>query len=198
MSGPDRAAECEPDVMPRIYVASLSDYNAGILHGTWLDAAAEPDELWDGINRMLAASPTTARYGDPAEEWAIHDYENFGPVALSEWERIENVAALARGIVRHGRAFAAWWDLDERSDNDGGDIDSQFTDQYLGEYTYLSDYVGDYLEGIGFDLDDMPGVPESIQPYVVIDTEAMARDLVAGGAISTVEANGGVYVFANE
>lgn len=198
MSGPDRAAEREPEAVPRIYVASLSDYNAGILHGTWLDAATEPDELWDSINRMLAASPTTARYGDPAEEWAIHDYENFGPIALSEWGRIEHVATLARGIVRHGNAFAAWWDLDQRSDDDGGDIESQFENQYLGQYTYLSDYVDQYLDDIGFDVDDMPGVPESIQPYVIIDTAAMARDLEAGGAISTVEGDGGVYVFANE
>jgi antirestriction protein len=198
MSGLPEAAEQErgPEAVPRIYVASLSDYNAGILHGTWLDAATEPDELWDGINEMLAASPTTARYGDPAEEWAIHDYENFGPIALSEWERIEHVATLARGIVRHGNAFAAWWDLDQRSDDD--DIESQFENQYLGQYTYLSDYVDQYLDDIGFDVDDMPGVPESIQPYVIIDTAAMARDLEAGGAISTVEADGGVYVFANE
>ncbi len=31
--------EQEPRVQPRIYVASLSDYNAGRLHGQWLDAA---------------------------------------------------------------------------------------------------------------------------------------------------------------
>jgi|GEM_PF-6178432 len=54
---------------------------------------------------MLAASPTTARYGEPAEEWAIHDYEGFGLVALSEWERVERVADLARGVVRHSEAF---------------------------------------------------------------------------------------------
>ena len=47
---------------PRIYVASLSDYNAGILHGVWLDAAQEPDELQAHIDLMLptAASTSTA------------------------------------------------------------------------------------------------------------------------------------------
>ena len=35
---------------PRIYVASLSDYNAGRLHGVWIDAAEELDEIWSQIN----------------------------------------------------------------------------------------------------------------------------------------------------
>jgi hypothetical protein len=56
----------------------LSDYNAGILHGVWIDAVEDADELQEPIDRMLAASPTTRRYGDVAEEWAIHDFEGFG------------------------------------------------------------------------------------------------------------------------
>jgi hypothetical protein len=32
----------KPPTTPRIYVASLADYNAGRLHGSWLDAARNP------------------------------------------------------------------------------------------------------------------------------------------------------------
>jgi antirestriction protein len=60
-------------------VASLSDYNAGRLHGVWLDANREPEELQASINMMLAASDE-----DVAEEFAIHDYEEWGPVHLDE------------------------------------------------------------------------------------------------------------------
>lgn len=55
----------------RIYVASLSDYNAGILHGTWIDFAqlTDLDDLRAAIAAMLATSPTAkAAPGQPAEE----------------------------------------------------------------------------------------------------------------------------------
>ena len=44
----------------RIYVASLSDYNAGILHGTWIDfdQLTDLDDLRAAIATMLATSPT--------------------------------------------------------------------------------------------------------------------------------------------
>ena len=43
------------------------------------------------------------RWGSPspgAEEWAIHDYEGFGPLRLDEFESLENVAKVAAGIAR--------------------------------------------------------------------------------------------------
>ena len=58
----------------RIYVASLSDYNAGILHGTWIDFAqlTDLDDLRAAIAAMLATSPTAkAAPGQPAEEWMM-------------------------------------------------------------------------------------------------------------------------------
>lgn len=61
------------DDTPRIYVASLSDYNAGTLHGTWIDLEPDmsADEIMEQIESMLADS------NEPyAEEWAIHDHED--------------------------------------------------------------------------------------------------------------------------
>ena len=37
---------------PRIYVASLSDYNAGHLHGRWIDADQDPDAIREEIAAM--------------------------------------------------------------------------------------------------------------------------------------------------
>ncbi len=44
------------ELAPRIYVASLSDYNAGRLHGAWLNAAQESADLHADIAAMLAQS----------------------------------------------------------------------------------------------------------------------------------------------
>jgi len=50
-----------------------------------------------------------ARSSSPdAEEWAIHDYEGFGPIRLSEWADLDKVAEIGALIEQHGAAFAAY------------------------------------------------------------------------------------------
>ena len=172
---------------PSIYVASLSDYNAGRLHGAWLDAGRPTEELQAAISEMLAASPEPG-----AEEWAIHDYEGFGGVHLSEFESIDHVAQLALGIAEHGPAFAAWavyvgsagWADHER-----------FRDCYLGRYDSLSDYADDLLDGFGL-FAAVEQAAGSFEPYVRVDAEAFGSDLVLGGDVVAVDApDGGVYLF---
>ena len=52
---------------PYVYIASLSDYNNGTLHGVWIFADQEADDIQEEISEMLAAS------ADPgAEEWATN------------------------------------------------------------------------------------------------------------------------------
>ncbi len=181
---------------PRIYVASLSDYNAGILHGTWLAADLGAEVLHDGIAEMLADSPTTKRYGEVAEEFAIHDFEGFGPVYLGEYESIERVAKLAHGLAEHGEPFGAWWAMETRDDEDWAEMESQYEQQYLGHYSSIEAYGEQMLEDMGVEIDELPGIPESLRPYVKVDVEAWTRDMVLGGDISTTEGSGGgVYVF---
>ena len=88
---------------PYIYVASLSDYNAGRLHGVWLDANRAPEELQASINMMLAASDE-----DVAEEFAIHDYEEWGPVHLDEYTPLDMISRVAKGLAEHGAPFGHW------------------------------------------------------------------------------------------
>src|SRR5436305_12663954 len=89
----ESGSEREPE-RPRVYVASLADYNAGRLHGAWLDGNQEPGELKRQIAAMLARSPEPG-----AEEWAIHDYDGFGAARLDEYESLETIARLAAGIA---------------------------------------------------------------------------------------------------
>ncbi|MFX9180936.1 antirestriction protein ArdA, partial [Acinetobacter baumannii] len=81
---------------PRIYVACLAAYNNGILHGAWLDVTEDACAIWDGIAAMLAKSPVP-----DAEEWAIHDYEGFAGIRISEYEGIERIAELAGFLAEH-------------------------------------------------------------------------------------------------
>jgi len=58
-------------------------YNNGKLHGRWIDATQGESAIRDEIQEMLSESPEPN-----AEEWAIHDYEGFGQIRLSESEDI--------------------------------------------------------------------------------------------------------------
>ncbi len=182
--------EAEPPTEhePRIYVASLSDDNAGRLHGTWIKAWREPDELLGDIQEMLDTAPT---YG--AEEWAVQDYEGFGDIRLGEYESLETVSWYAQGIREHGLAFAAWIAHTGYGPEDGADFD----EAYEGEWSSVEGYVTAYLEDAGLQAGFDAAVPASLAPYARIDVDALARDLVLGGELFTATTPGGsgIWIF---
>jgi antirestriction protein len=150
---------------PRVYVACLAAYNNGRLHGEWINADQSADELHEDVHRMLAASPEPG-----AEEWAIHDYEGFGELRLSEWESFERVSAIAAGIFRHGDAFSAWLSYDESQD--ATDMQA-FEDAYRGEWDSLCAYAENFADDIGlYDAAEKSG-----SHYVRVDIDALERDL---------------------
>jgi antirestriction protein len=150
---------------PRIYVACLAAYNNGRLHGEWIDADQSADELHEDVRQMLAASPEPG-----AEEWAIHDYEGFGELRLSEWESFERVSVIAAGIAEHGEAFASWLSYDESQD--ATDMQA-FEDAYRGEWDSLRAYAENFADEIGlYDAAEKSG-----SSYVVVDIDMLERDL---------------------
>lgn len=107
-----------------------------------------------------------------AEEWAIHDYEGFGNFRLSEFESIDTVARIAKGITEHGSVFSHWIDHVGTSDSDALEA---FDDHYLGTWNGLGDYAEQLLGDLGVDLDNI--VPGWLNPYVSIDYEQLGNDL---------------------
>lgn len=152
---------------PKIYVASLSDYNSGILHGAWIDATQDADDIQEAVNAMLAESPAAKQHGDIAEEWAIHDFD-FGGIKLGESESFETVSTLANLLEKHGEAFAIFWNNGQC--NDASEAGNAFEEAYLGVYDSGVAFVEQWLDDTG-GLDKMP---EDLRPY--FDYEAYARD----------------------
>lgn len=169
---------------PRIYVACLASYNAGILHGAWIDALQDPDDLMDEIRtKVLETSPV-----DGAEEWAIHDYEDFGPIRLSEYVGLEEVSALAKLMVEDGEAFALWYEYGHADGLHPDEWESAFRDAYRGVYDSREDFAREFFEGI-YDI------PEALAPYV--DWDLVGRDLELAGDIWTARSGGFLHVFAS-
>lgn len=186
----DESPEVVRAVVPQIYVASLSDYNAGRLHGAWLEAAKEPAELEEAITAMLATSKEPG-----AEEWAIHDYEGFGSLHLGESESVERVSQLAMGIVDYGPAFAYWASIV----GDDAEELGRFEEAYQGKWPSLRAYAQDILEDHGIEELLDRHVPEGLRPYVRVDAAAFGQDLELSGDIITfgdIGSDGGVHVFS--
>lgn len=184
--------ERDPSVHPQIWIASLADYVDGRLHGAWIDATQEIEDLEQAVMDILARSPTPG-----AEEWAIHDYDGFGTLRLGEYETLEDVSAIAQGIARHGPAFAAWAEVVR----DGGDpldhdLLAAFEDHYIGQHESREAWAEEMCDDLGFSLEVTSSLPTHIQPYVTMDYEGMARDMEVGGEITATECpGGGVWVF---
>ncbi|CAB5601445.1 Antirestriction protein [Pseudomonas putida] len=165
---------------PRIYVADLSAYNSGYLHGVWIDASEEVDAIQEQINAMLAASPVP-----DAEEYAIHDYEGFDGYALGEYAGIDTaheVACFIEEFPAFGGALLAQFSSIEEA-RKAADED------YCGCYESLADYAQELTE-------ETTVIPESLSYY--INYEAMARDMELNGDVFTVEVGyREVHVFWN-
>ncbi|NQE61404.1 antirestriction protein ArdA [Caulobacter sp. RHG1] len=155
---------------PRIYVACLAAYNSGRLHGAWIDVEDDADAVRGAIAAMLRGSPEP-----DAEEWAIHDYEDFGGVQLSEYAAIDAVVAIAVFLRERGGLGALVLA------HVGGDLEAAaeaLDEQYCGVFARLADYLQDLTE-------ETVTIPEALRSY--IDYEAMARDAEINGDFFTVE-----------
>jgi antirestriction protein len=182
----DTAHEQPPRPQPQIYVASLADYNNGRLHGEWLDAARDPADIHADITAMLARS----REPD-AEEFAIHDYDQFGTCRIHEYDAIELVSRIANGIREHGFAFGAWAEVQE------GAVEhlDEFEDAYLGHYASVEAYAEQIAEDLGYNT-AIATLSDSMQCYIRVDTAAMVRDIIHSGNVYVVpDPNGGFWIF---
>lgn len=162
---------------PKVYVACLAAYNNGYLHGAWIDSNQEAEAIQEEIKAMLAQSPIAK-----AEEWAIHDYEGFCGLRLSEYESIEKVAEMSAMIGEHGEAWAKF------AEYEGIEYATleRFEEAYAGEWDSEEDFAEDLAS-------ETMEIPQHLSMY--IDYEKLARDLFINDYYSAESENCKVYVF---
>jgi len=181
---PQHEALPEP-ARPRLYVASLSDYNAGRLLGAWLDAAQPLEDLHEQVQAMLARSKEPV-----AEEYAVHDYEGFAGYQPGEYESLERLNRIATGIAEHGAAFGAWA---EHCGSNNEELE-RFEEAYRGDWPSVAAYTEELLDDLGA-TETLQHVPDWLQPYVQINVEGLARDLELGGDLWSAPSEGGTHIF---
>ena len=164
-------------VTPKVYVACLAAYNNGILHGQWIEVNQGAEAIHAEIQDMLGTSPVLG-----AEEWAIHDYEGFEGLRLSEYEDIAKVAEIAGFIKKYGEAWAFY------AEHVGLDYATQesFEEAYQGEWDSEEDFAENLAE-------ETMEIPKHLEYY--IDYEKFARDLFINDYFSAKGEGYKVHVF---
>ena len=149
----------QEDNFPKIYVACLSSYNAGRLYGKWIVPANNETELDEQIKEVLKNSPMP-----DAEEWAIHDYDEFPN--LGENPSLENIVQCQNAIEEHGievvNGFLENWQIEDLNSID---------DAYYGEYDNFSDFAYQLAQ------DTIEGLNDNSTLARYFDYEAWERDL---------------------
>ena len=151
----------------RIYVACLSSYNSGVLHGKWI-TLLDDELIWDTniedyiqkeIDKMLKSSKMPF-----AEEWAIHDYDNF--IDLGEYPSIEQISNYAYAIEEHGyevvEGFKEMWPSE--------DISSLDDMRYYTGFSNFQEYADQHAHDVV-----LYDTNSTISNY--FDYEKFARDL---------------------
>ncbi len=176
---------------PRVYVACLASYNAGLLHGGWVDAV-DAEALQGGIDAVIKSSPTKG-----AEEWAFHDFEGFGDCALSPTCDVEELAEIGALILEHGEVAKALMS------HHAGHIDqvtSALENGPSGPYRGSSENeaLGEYAAQMAEDCGDLRGAQNGKASWLLkyVDWEAVGRDMRLGGDAYALQTSEGWYVFA--
>lgn len=171
------------DNEPRVYVASLSDYNNGDLLGRWFAFSDydDADELLGAIGDMLKTYDRLypLPYGAVREEWAAHDWEHVPSSLTGESPDLSLCYAYlditAPMSDERKQAFDLY--IEAGHDPDG------FDDDYLGVFgdrPYDDAYTMEcYAEESFWDNYAEADVPKALRNY--IDFAAMGRDLQLGG-----------------
>lgn len=139
---------------PKIYVACLAAYNNAYLHGVWIDADSDINDIWDQVNAMLKSSPVPN-----AEEHAIHDYEDFGSYSVGEYASIDHLNQVAQFLGKYGE-FAG--EVLEYAGDDIEQATKMIEENYVGCYSSIAEYAEQLTE-------DTTEIPRHLQYYIEQD-----------------------------
>jgi antirestriction protein len=216
--------ETKSSTGPRIYVACLSAYNAGKLHGAWIDVdGKDADALQEEITRrVLLTSPepnvkrcklclTVKTHFAPVPECthvneALRTDHEWGPsseeYAIHDHDGFGKIRISEYANIDTVATVAALL-----NDHDSAVLEYAYgcvsgwdqvadyiEEHYRGAWNSLQDYAENYLDDTGA----FEGLPEDHIARQYFDYEAFARDLELGGDVSTVEGEDGkTHIFDN-
>lgn len=181
----ERAADTEtPPDPPMVFLADTGAYAAGVNRGRWLDATAEPEELQQAADELLASSP----FKDATV--TVRHTHGFAGLELDGTEDLTTVSRLARGVATHGRAFAAYAGLTSNADTHAAD----FPAIYTGSWDSLAAWAEHMVDELGWREQLATHVPPALLPHLSIDYQRLGQELSYDAQV-VEDDDGSVHVF---
>ncbi len=159
----------------RVWIGCLAAYNAGRLHGRWVDVDGTTD-LEAAKDDILASSAEPG-----AEEWFIADYEGFGGIEIGESESLATVQHYAELIEEQGEAIALFI-------ADGHEPED-FQEAYRGVWDDEQDFTRALVDDLGL----LDRADQHLASY--FDYAAYARDLFIDDFWAAADSRGRLHVF---
>jgi antirestriction protein len=206
----------------RIYVASLADYNAGYLHGAWIDAAQDAED----IDRAIAKILRTSKYPNVQRCELTCDFCDHSWDSLAVLPFVCPECTSTDIVPRNPYDSAEEWAIHDHEGFGSVEISEHCSTEYVSQVatlieehgesmmcylansgrddigdeileSYQEAYVGTFRTETAFaehcvDEGFFGEIPDAIAPY--IDYSAMARTLLSGDYYS-LEGSEGVHVF---
>ena len=170
--------------IPKVYIACLAAYNAGFLHGQWIDLDGTVD-LDEEISKVLKSSPEA-----DAGEWAVHDFEYC--VGLCEYTGSNTLKEIIAAYEACDRSNIEWEPFirfcEHLDENPAEKQVVAFQEAYAGKDENLEAWAIDFIQDTG----GIEGMHEHLRFY--FNYEAYARDLEIND-VFTVEHKQDVLVF---
>lgn len=200
----------------KFYAACLASYNNGVLHGAWIEASTDTDEMQEEINAMLRRSkfpnvkvecPTCdgdgADYSSnetcprckgtgqvpSAEEWAIHDTD--GLPNSGEYMTLDEIAEIME-LYEDGGISVDDDEITAVVKDCCGDLARArelLVDNYCGTYSSFRDYA----EEVADEMLSARNIKDTDLLSNYFDYDSYARDLKYD--MHTVDVPSGVMVF---
>lgn len=174
----------------RIWVGVWADYNAGRLHGAWIDCdGKDADELQEEVNALLRSSRypnvTVMHEGQEvlsAEEFGIFDSEGFPADCVGESTPLDKVAAIVEALESledHdavGFRFLMW------NEHDADPVEAaEKAPDVMWRAGSRRDAIEEYYEET-YDLDS---IPEPFRYH--IDWDGLAYDAQQSGWLTSFD-----------
>jgi antirestriction protein len=153
---------------PRFFVSDLAAHEAGLIHGTWLDATKPLPELQEDIFALLMASPVP-----DASRYAIDETRGFADFDITKRTPLAVVSRVGKGIERYGTAYAAWTKVIDTHDLD---LLDRFSDHHIGSYASLEDWAREFGADLEWSKHLDEAVDPALRPYLRIDYARFAED----------------------
>jgi len=156
----------------RIYIACISAYNNGFLHGRWIDAYQGIDHIQENIKEILESSPVA----EECDEWGIHDSDGFGNYIVSESHDLSDLCDVAE-LINDCQDFPPKLVTSLIQDYGIDEAKSKMDDDFIGEFDSVTDLAYQHIDDSGL----LHNVDKTITMY--FDYKAFGNDLVLNGEV---------------